>query len=55
MSSKAFFFSSANAYFGFAVTPASFAPCSTLAFAKAGSDSASALPAPRFRNSRRRK
>src|SRR2546428_892822 len=54
MSSKEFFFSSANAWFGLAVTPASFGPCSTFALANAGSDRASALPAPSLRNSRRR-
>src|SRR3954462_13358011 len=55
MSSRAFFFSSARAYFGLAVTPASFGPCSTFARAKAGSESKRVLPAPRRRNSRRRR
>src|SRR3954471_4854556 len=54
MSSKGFFFSSGSAYFGFGVTPASFCPCAgTAPFATAGSASATALPAPSFRNSRR--
>src|SRR3989475_656535 len=54
MSSKEFFFSSGNAYCALAVTPASFGPCSTFALANAGSERASALPAPSLRNSRRR-
>src|SRR5438132_14024513 len=54
MSSKEFFFSSANAWFGLTVTPAIVGPCSTFALANAGSDRASALPAPSLRNSRRR-
>src|SRR5437016_4611555 len=54
MSSKEFFFSSGNAYFALAVTPESFGPCSTFALANAGSERASALPAPSLRNSRRR-
>src|SRR3954468_9891726 len=54
MSSKEFFFSSASANAGFAVTPGSFGPCSTFALASAGSERASALPAPSLRNSRRR-
>jgi len=52
---KEFFFSSGKAKAGLSVTPASFGPCSTFARAKAGSESASALPAPSFRNSRRRR